>query len=59
MCTWLHAALVLISKQAHLLTTAHAVNTVQFKVNDTEPYRLKLLWDRGEVLSSLDKKVPE
>jgi hypothetical protein len=36
--TWLHAALALISKQAHLLTTAHAVNTVQIKVNDTDPY---------------------
>jgi hypothetical protein len=36
--TWLHAALTLISKQAHLLTTAHAVNTVQFKVNVKDPY---------------------
>ena len=34
----LHVALALISKQAHLLTTAHAVNTVQFKVNGTYPY---------------------
>ena len=31
-----HAAL--ISKQAHLLTTTHAVNTVQFKVNGADPY---------------------
>ena len=29
---WLHAALALISKQAHLLVTAHAVNTVQSSV---------------------------
>jgi ribonuclease HIII len=36
--TWLHAALALISKQAHLLTAVHAVNTVQFKVNCTDPY---------------------
>ena len=38
MHTLLHAALALISKQAHLLTTAHAVNTVQIKVNGTDPY---------------------
>ena len=36
--TWLHAALALISKQVHLLTTTHAVNTVQVKVNGTDPY---------------------
>ena len=36
--TWLHAALALISKQAHLLSTPHAANTVQFKVNGTDPY---------------------
>ena len=36
--TWLHEALALISKQAHLLMTAHAVNTVQFKVIGTVPY---------------------
>ena len=35
--TWLHAALALISKQAHLLTIAHAFNTVQFKVNFPDP----------------------
>jgi hypothetical protein len=34
----LHVALTLISKQAHLLTTTHAVNIVQFKVNGTDPY---------------------
>jgi hypothetical protein len=28
--TWLHAALTLISNQAHILTTAQSVNTVQF-----------------------------
>jgi hypothetical protein len=33
-----HAALALISKQAPLLTTVYAVNTVQFKVNGTDPY---------------------
>ena len=27
-----------ISKQVHLFTTANAVKTVQFKVNDTDPY---------------------
>ena len=32
MHTWLHVAFALISKQAHLLMTAHAVNTVQVKV---------------------------
>jgi hypothetical protein len=36
--TWLHAALALISKQAHPVTTANAANTVQFKVHDTDPY---------------------
>jgi hypothetical protein len=36
--TWLHVALTLISKQVHLLTTANAVNTVQFKVNGTDPH---------------------
>lgn len=36
--TWLHATLALISKQAHLFMTAHAVKTVQFKVNGTDPY---------------------
>jgi hypothetical protein len=35
--TWLHAALALISKQAPLVTTT-AVNTVQIKVNGTDPY---------------------
>ena len=34
----LHVALSLISKQAHHLMTAHAVNTVQIKVNGTDPY---------------------
>ena len=38
MHTWLHVALALISKQVHLLMTAHAVNTVQLKVNGTDPY---------------------
>ena len=36
--TLLHVALALISKQEHLLMTAHAVKTVQFKVNGTDPY---------------------
>ena len=36
--TWLQAALALISKQAHLVTTAYAVNTIQFNVNGTDPY---------------------
>ena len=36
--TGLHAPLALISKQVHLLMTAHAINTVQFKVNGTDPY---------------------
>ena len=36
--TWLHAALAMISKQAHLLTTS-SLNTVQFKVNGTDPYK--------------------
>jgi hypothetical protein len=36
--TWLHAALPLISKSLHLLTTADAVHTVQFKVNATDSY---------------------
>ena len=31
--TALHVALALLSKQVYLLTTAHAVKTVQFKVN--------------------------
>ena len=35
MHTWLRAALAFISKQAHLLMTAHAVNTVQIKVQPT------------------------
>ena len=34
---WPHAALALISKQAHLLMTT-AVITVQIKVNGTDPY---------------------
>ena len=34
----LHVALTLISKQAHLLTTTHAVTIVQYKVNGTDPY---------------------
>ena len=38
MCTRLYAALAFISKQEHLFTTAHTVNTVQFKVNGTDPY---------------------
>ena len=33
-----HAALAVISKKAHQLTTTPAVNTVQFKVNGTDPY---------------------
>ena len=37
--TWLHASLALISKKAHLLTTT-AVNTVQFKVNGIDPYKV-------------------
>jgi hypothetical protein len=32
----------LISKQAHLLPTSHAVNTVQLKVNGTDPYMAKV-----------------
>jgi hypothetical protein len=36
--TLLRVALTLISKQEHLLTTAHAVQTVQFKVKRIDPY---------------------
>ena len=46
---WLHAALVLISKQAHLLTTAHAVNTVQFKVSGTDPYMAMVYLHIGQL----------
>jgi hypothetical protein len=53
--TWLHAALALISKQVNILTTAHAVNTVQFKVNGTDQWSICLytyyssdcLWHTG------------
>ena len=40
--TWPHAALILISKQAYLLMTAHAENTVQFKVNDTDTHTVEV-----------------
>ena len=36
--TWINAALALTSKQLHPLTTAHAVNIVQFKMIGMDPY---------------------
>jgi hypothetical protein len=44
--TWLHAALALISKQVHLLPTT-AVNTVQFKVNGTDPNMTMVYFHTG------------
>ena len=46
---WLHAALALISKQAHLLTTAHAVNIVQFNVNGTDPFMAMVYLHLGQL----------